>query len=48
MSSQRKLRLKAAKSQCQKFAILSMAWQGYFTDTEGNIFGVHQPDENAW
>jgi predicted enzyme related to lactoylglutathione lyase len=30
-----------------KFAILKMAWQGYFLDTEGNTFGVHQPDENA-
>ena len=30
-----------------KFAILKMAWQGYFIDTEGNTFGVHQPDENA-
>jgi hypothetical protein len=24
-----------------------MAWQGYFVDTEGNTFGIHQPDENA-
>jgi len=30
-----------------KFAIPKMAWQGYFLDTEGNTFGVHQPDENA-
>lgn len=30
-----------------KFAIPGMAWQGYFLDTEGNTFGVHQPDENA-
>ena len=30
-----------------KFAIVGMAWQGYFLDTEGNTFGVHQPDENA-
>jgi predicted enzyme related to lactoylglutathione lyase len=30
-----------------KFAIPKMAWQGYFIDTEGNTFGVHQPDENA-
>jgi uncharacterized protein len=30
-----------------KFAIAGMAWQGYFLDTEGNVFGVHQPDENA-
>lgn len=30
-----------------KFAIPGMAWQGYFLDTEGNTFGVHQPDKNA-
>lgn len=30
-----------------KFALPGMAWQGYYIDTEGNIFGIHQPDENA-
>jgi predicted enzyme related to lactoylglutathione lyase len=30
-----------------KFALPGMAWQGYYKDTEGNIFGVHQADENA-
>jgi len=30
-----------------KFALTGMAWQGYFLDTEGNTFGIHQPDENA-
>ena len=30
-----------------KFAFPGMAWQGYFLDTEGNTFGVHQPDPNA-
>ena len=30
-----------------KFAIPGMAWQGYFLDTEGNTFGVHQADPNA-
>ncbi|WP_101841985.1 VOC family protein [Halobacillus sp. Marseille-P3879] len=30
-----------------KYALPGMAWQGYFMDTEGNLFGVHQPDENA-
>ena len=30
-----------------KFAIPKMAWQRYFLDTEGNTFGVHQPDEKA-
>ena len=30
-----------------KFAIPGMAWQAYYIDTEGNIFGVHQADPNA-
>lgn len=30
-----------------KYALPGMAWQGYYLDTEGNIFGLHQPDENA-
>ncbi|RJP44366.1 VOC family protein [Candidatus Parcubacteria bacterium] len=30
-----------------KFPIPGMAWQAYYRDTEGNIFGVHQPDTNA-
>ena len=30
-----------------KFALPGMAWQGYYLDTEGNTFGIHQPDESA-
>lgn len=30
-----------------KFAFTGMAWQGYYKDTEGNIFGIHQTDANA-
>lgn len=30
-----------------KFAIPGMAWQGYFLDTEGNTFGIHQADPEA-
>lgn len=30
-----------------KFALVGMAWQGYFLDTEGNTFGLHQADKNA-
>ena len=30
-----------------KFALAGMAWQGYYLDTEGNTFGIHQPDTNA-
>ena len=30
-----------------KYALPGMAWQGYYLDTEGNTFGIHQPDEAA-
>ena len=30
-----------------KAALPGMAWQGYFLDTENNVFGVHQPDPQA-
>lgn len=30
-----------------KYALPGMAWQGYYLDTEGNIFGLHQADEHA-
>lgn len=30
-----------------KMALAGMAWQGYYKDTEGNIFGLHQTDPNA-
>lgn len=30
-----------------KYALPGMAWQGYYLDTEGNTFGIHQPDESA-
>src|SRR5690606_10275318 len=30
-----------------KHALPGMAWQGYYIDTEGNVFGIHQTDENA-
>lgn len=30
-----------------KAALPGMAWQGYFLDTEGNVFGLHQPDPEA-
>lgn len=31
----------------EKMALPGMAWQGYFHDTENNVFGVHQPDPAA-
>jgi uncharacterized protein len=30
-----------------KAALPGMAWQGYYVDTEGNTFGLHQPDPEA-
>ncbi|MDX1450606.1 MAG: VOC family protein [Acidimicrobiia bacterium] len=30
-----------------KHALPGMAWQGYYRDTDGNTFGIHQPDTNA-
>ncbi len=30
-----------------KMALPGMAWQGYYLDTEGNTFGIHQPDSEA-
>lgn len=30
-----------------RYALAGMAWQGYFLDTEGNTFGIHQPDPEA-
>ncbi len=30
-----------------KFAFPGMAWQAYYKDTEGNIFGIHQADPQA-
>lgn len=30
-----------------KHVLPGMAWQGYYIDLEGNLFGIHQPDKNA-
>lgn len=30
-----------------KYALPGMAWQGYFLDVSGNVFGLHQPDPEA-
>ena len=30
-----------------KFAVPGVCWQGYFVDTEGNTFGIFQPDPKA-
>lgn len=43
----KKIEAAGGKVAMPKFAIMNMAWQGYFLDTEGNTFGLHQPDKNA-
>lgn len=30
-----------------KFAIPGMSWQGYFLDTDNNVFGIFEADPNA-
>ncbi|PIR89458.1 MAG: glyoxalase [Candidatus Harrisonbacteria bacterium CG10_big_fil_rev_8_21_14_0_10_40_38] len=42
-----KILKEGGKIAMEKFAIPEMAWQAYYRDTEGNIFGIHQPDPNA-
>ena len=46
-STETKILNHGGKVAIPKYALPGMAWQGYYLDTEGNIFGVHQPDENA-
>lgn len=43
----KKIEAAGGKVAMPKFALAGMAWQGYFLDTEGNTFGIHQPDTNA-
>ncbi len=35
------------KVQMPKFDLAGMAWQAYYKDTEGNIFGVHEAIKKA-
>ncbi|WP_026695566.1 VOC family protein [Peribacillus kribbensis] len=35
------------KTAMAKYALPGMAWQGYYLDPEGNLFGIHQPDNDA-
>ena len=46
-STEAKILKSGGKVALPKYALPGMAWQGYYLDTEGNIFGVHQPDQNA-
>lgn len=46
-SIEQKILNNGGKVAMPKYALPGMAWQGYYIDTEGNVFGIHQPDENA-
>ncbi|QUW22991.1 VOC family protein [Sporosarcina sp. Marseille-Q4063] len=46
-STEKKILDLGGKVALPKYALPGMAWQGYYIDTEGNIIGIHQPDENA-
>lgn len=43
----KKIEKAGGKVAMPKHALQGIAWQGYFMDTEGNTFGIHQPDKNA-
>lgn len=42
-----KIESSGGKVALPKFAIPGVCWQGYFLDTEGNTFGLFQPDAGA-
>jgi predicted enzyme related to lactoylglutathione lyase len=42
-----KIEANGGKVALPKMALKGMAWQGYFLDTEGNTFGIHQADPMA-
>ena len=43
----KKIEKAGGKVALPKMAIMGMAWQAYYKDTEGNIFGIHEPDPEA-
>jgi uncharacterized protein len=43
----KKIALLGGRVALPKFAVPGVCWQGYFLDTEGNTFGIFQPDSNA-
>ncbi len=45
--TEQKILAAGGKVAMPKFALAGMAWQGYYLDTEGNTFGIHQADPNA-
>lgn len=45
--SERRILAAGGQVALPKTALPGMAWQGYYLDTEGNTFGIHQPDPEA-
>ena len=43
----KKIEASGGKVAVPKIALQGIAWQGYFLDTEGNTFGLHQVDKDA-
>ena len=42
-----KIRNAGGRIVLSKFAVPGVCWQGYFLDSEGNTFGIFQPDPAA-
>lgn len=42
-----KIEIEGGTCALPKMALPGMAWQAYYKDLEGNIFGIHQTDPNA-
>lgn len=42
-----KILANAGRVAMEKFAVPGTCWQGYFLDTENNVFGIFEADENA-
>ena len=45
--TEKKIIKNGGKVAMPKYALPWLAWQGYYLDPEGNIFGIHQPDKDA-
>ncbi len=45
--SERRILAAGGQLALPKTALPGMAWQGYYIDTEGNTFRIHQPDPEA-
>jgi hypothetical protein len=43
----KKVTSNGGKVAAPKMAIPGVGWQAYCIDTEGNVFGIHQPDQSA-